>query len=70
MQRKPAKTQARNQSAETFTAAKEYASNNPTFMFWAVTNIAAAVLSIIPAPGAPYIAVLPLVHLMQVLLCL
>ena len=56
MQRKPAKTQARNQSAETFTAAKEYASNNPTFMFWAVTNIAAAVLSIIPAPGAPYIA--------------
>ena len=56
MQRQPAKTQARTQSAQTFTAAKEYASNNPTFMFWAVTNIAAAVLSIIPAPGAPYIA--------------
>ena len=56
MQRQSAKTQSPNQSAQTFTAAKEYASNNPTFMFWAVTNIAAAVLSIIPAPGASYIA--------------
>ncbi|MGB3298670.1 MAG: hypothetical protein WBA76_10410 [Phormidesmis sp.] len=56
MQRQPAKTQARNQSTQTLSVAKDYAASNPTFLFWAVSNIAAAVLSVIPAPGAAYTA--------------